>query len=75
MIGGGSIFAASPGAAGMDRATADYMGMLATLMNALAAGRCGVPASNRGSSPRCMIRSPSPISAVARCAISRNAGS
>jgi len=26
----------APGAAGMDRATADYMGMLATLMNALA---------------------------------------
>jgi uridylate kinase len=37
VIGGGNIFRGiAPGAAGMDRATADYMGMLATLMNALA---------------------------------------
>jgi uridylate kinase len=37
VIGGGNIFrGVSSGAAGMDRATADYMGMLATLMNALA---------------------------------------
>jgi len=37
VIGGGNIFrGVSVGAAGMDRATADYMGMLATLMNALA---------------------------------------
>ncbi|HVJ75471.1 MAG TPA: UMP kinase [Casimicrobiaceae bacterium] len=37
VIGGGNIFrGVAPGAAGMDRATADYMGMLATLMNALA---------------------------------------
>ena len=37
VIGGGNIFrGVSPGAAGMDRATADYMGMLATVMNALA---------------------------------------
>src|SRR4029453_4106180 len=37
VIGGGNIFpGAAPGAAGMDRATADYMGMLATVMNALA---------------------------------------
>src|SRR5258708_2091404 len=36
-IGGGNIFrGVAPGAAGMDRATADYMGMLATVMNALA---------------------------------------
>ena len=35
--GGGNNFrGVAPGAAGMDRATADYMGMLATLMNALA---------------------------------------
>ena len=35
VIGGGNIFrGVAPGAAGMDRATADYMGMLATLMNA-----------------------------------------
>ena len=37
VIGGGNIFrGVAGGAAGMDRATADYMGMLATLMNALA---------------------------------------
>jgi uridylate kinase len=37
VIGGGNIFRGiAPAAAGMDRATADYMGMLATLMNALA---------------------------------------
>src|SRR5947207_12995980 len=37
VIGGGNIFrGVAPGAAGMDRATADYMGMLATLLNALA---------------------------------------
>src|SRR6476469_11068990 len=37
VIGGGNIFrGVAPGAAGMDRATADYMDMLATLMNALA---------------------------------------
>jgi len=37
VIGGGNIFrAVAPAAAQMDRATADYMGMLATIMNALA---------------------------------------
>jgi uridylate kinase len=37
VIGGGNIFRGIVGgAAGMDRATADYMGMLATMMNALA---------------------------------------
>jgi uridylate kinase len=37
VIGGGNIFrGVAPGASGMDRATADYMGMLATIMNALA---------------------------------------
>ncbi|MHB1333235.1 MAG: UMP kinase [Sulfuriferula sp.] len=48
VIGGGNIFrGVAPGAAGMDRATADYMGMLATVMNALALQdafrRVGVP--------------------------------
>ncbi|MBL8484441.1 MAG: UMP kinase [Rhodocyclaceae bacterium] len=39
VIGGGNIFrGVAPSAAGMDRATADYMGMLATVMNALALG-------------------------------------
>jgi len=37
VIGGGNIFrGVVGGAAGMDRATADYMGMLATMMNSLA---------------------------------------
>lgn len=37
VIGGGNIFRGLEGAAdGMDRASADYMGMLATVMNALA---------------------------------------
>jgi len=37
VIGGGNIFrGVAPAATGMDRATADYMGMLATVMNALA---------------------------------------
>ena len=37
VVGGGNIFRGLAAAAkGMDRATADYMGMLATVMNALA---------------------------------------
>ena len=37
VIGGGNIFRGVSGSArGMDRATADYMGMIATLMNGLA---------------------------------------
>jgi len=37
VIGGGNIFRGiAPAAAGMDRVTADYMGMLATVMNAMA---------------------------------------
>ena len=48
VIGGGNIFRGLSGAAdGMDRASADYMGMLATIMNALAMQngleRLGVP--------------------------------
>jgi uridylate kinase len=48
VIGGGNIFRGLAGAAkGIDRATADYMGMLATVMNALAMQaaleRIGVP--------------------------------
>lgn len=39
VVGGGNIFRGVKGAAaGMDRASADYMGMLATIMNALALG-------------------------------------
>src|SRR5690625_6735500 len=37
VIGGGNIFRGiAPGAQGMDRATADYMGMMGTVMNDLA---------------------------------------
>jgi uridylate kinase len=37
VVGGGNIFrGVAPAATGMDRATADYMGMMATVMNALA---------------------------------------
>ncbi len=37
VIGGGNIFSGvALGASGMDRATADYMGMMATVMNAMA---------------------------------------
>ena len=37
VVGGGNIWRGATGAgAGMDRATADYMGMLATVINALA---------------------------------------
>jgi uridylate kinase len=49
VIGGGNIFrGVSSAASGMDRATADYMGMMATVMNALALkdamGKVGVVA-------------------------------
>ena len=48
VIGGNIFRGVAPGAAGMDRATADYMGMLATLMNALACRtHCAGAASNR----------------------------
>ena len=37
VVGGGNIYRGMSGAAaGMDRATGDYMGMLATVLNALA---------------------------------------
>ena len=37
VIGGGNIFrGVAGGSVGMDRATADYMGMMATVMNSLA---------------------------------------
>lgn len=41
VVGGGNIFRGLAGAAkGMDRSTADYMGMLATIMNSLALQDC-----------------------------------
>jgi uridylate kinase len=53
VIGGGNIFRGMAGTAtGMDRATADYMGMLATVMNAMALGptRCVRPGCMRACS-------------------------
>ena len=68
VIGGGNIFRGVSGAAkGMDRAQADYMGMLATVMNALAMQN----ALERSASPPACSRpsrwpaSASPISAAA----------
>ena len=56
VIGGGNIFRGMAGAAqGMDRAQADYMGMLATVMNALAMQSAlegvGAPSSKGASTP------------------------
>ncbi|CUA98646.1 UMP kinase [Thiomonas bhubaneswarensis] len=52
VIGGGNIFrGVAGGAVGMDRATADYMGMLATVMNSLALGDA---MKNAGLNPRVM---------------------
>ncbi len=78
VIGGGNIFrGVSQGAAGMDRATADYMGMLATVINALALqdamDRAGLVA--RVQSASTSSRSASPTSAARRSATSRRARS
>ena len=52
VIGGGNIFrGVAGGAVGMDRATADYMGMLATVMNSLALSDA---MKNAGLNPRVM---------------------
>lgn len=52
VVGGGNIFRGVQGAAeGIDRATADYMGMLATVMNALALGEI---LERKGTSTRVM---------------------
>jgi uridylate kinase len=69
VIGGGNIFRGLAGAAkGIDRATADYMGMLATVMNALAmqAGleRLGVD---------CRVQSAIPMASVCEPYIRRKA--
>ena len=74
VIGGGNIFrGVAPGAAGMDRATADYMGMLATVMNALALQdamrRHGL--KSRVQSALNTSRWRSLTSAARRCAISK----
>ena len=58
VIGGGNIFRGLSGAAkGMDRATADYMGMLATVMNALAFQNA---LAHAGASARVMSAIPMP---------------
>src|ERR1700710_580664 len=52
VIGGGNIFrGVAGGSVGMDRATADYMGMLATVLNALALSDA---MTNQGLAPRGM---------------------
>ena len=78
VIGGGNIFrGVAPGAAGMDRATADYMGMLATLMNALALQDALRRASveSRVQSALRIDQVASPTSAAEHCATSRSARS
>ena len=63
VIGGGNIFRGLAGAAaGIDRSTADYMGMLATVMNALAMQaaleRIGVPTRVQSAIPMMSICEP-----------------
>jgi uridylate kinase len=63
VIGGGNIFRGLAGAAkGIDRATADYMGMLATVMNALAMQasleRLGVPTRVQSAIPMASVSEP-----------------
>jgi uridylate kinase len=63
VIGGGNIFRGLSGAAaGIDRATADYMGMLATIMNALAMQaaleRAGLPTRVQSAIPMTSICEP-----------------
>ena len=63
VIGGGNIFRGISGAAaGLERGTADYMGMLATVMNALAMQggleRIGVPTRVQSAIPMATICEP-----------------
>src|SRR5262249_52828883 len=63
VIGGGNIFRGLSGAAkGIDRATADYMGMLATVMNALAMQaaleRNGIPSRVQSAIPMSSVCEP-----------------
>jgi uridylate kinase len=63
VIGGGNIFRGLQGAAkGIDRSTADYMGMLATVMNALATQatleRIGVPTRVQSAIPMTSVCEP-----------------
>jgi len=63
VVGGGNIFRGLSGAAkGIDRATADYMGMLATVMNALALQaaleRSGTPSRVQSAIPMSSVCEP-----------------
>ncbi len=63
VIGGGNIFRGVSGASkGMDRAQADYMGMLATVMNALAMQnaleRAGIPTRVQSAIPMASVCEP-----------------
>jgi uridylate kinase len=69
VIGGGNIFRGLQGSArGIERATGDYMGMLATIINALALQdaleKCGIPTR---------VQSAIPVSQVAESFIRRRA--
>ena len=69
VIGGGNIFrGVSVAASGMERATADYMGMLATVMNALA-----MQSALEGVGIPTRVQSALPISAVCEPYIRRRA--
>ena len=69
VIGGGNIFrGVSVAASGMERATADYMGMLATVMNALA-----MQSALEGRGIQTRVQSALPISAVCEPYIRRRA--
>ena len=69
VIGGGNIFRGVSGAAnGMERATADYMGMLATVMNSLA-----MQSSLESMGIQTRVQSALPISAVCEPYIRRRA--
>ncbi len=78
VVGAGNIYRGLQGAArGMDRATADYMGMLATVLNALTLQDA---LEKRGPTPGCCRRSRSPrlrspTSAAGRSVTSRRGGS
>ncbi len=79
VIGGGNIFRGVAAAAtGMDRATADYMGMLATVMNALAlqdAMRQAGHQCPRAVGARISSRWSNPTFAARRCATWKKARS
>ncbi len=69
VIGGGNIFRGLSGAAqGMDRAQADYMGMLATVMNAL-----GVQSALEQAGIPCRVQSAIPMDSVCEPYIRRRA--